>query len=69
MEARDYISEIRKKGWTQAQVSLHSGIPQPTISKIERGDVHDVMSQTYRALQSLHRKVCGKRATKTHTGV
>lgn len=54
MEARDYLQAIRARGLTQAQVAEKTGIPQPTISKIERGDVTDVMSKNYRALQALH---------------
>jgi transcriptional regulator with XRE-family HTH domain len=54
MEARDYLQAIRARGLTQAEVAEKTGIPQPTISKIERGDVADVMSKNYRALQALH---------------
>ena len=54
MEARDYVQAIRAHGLTQAQVAERTGIPQPTISKIERGDVADVMSKNYRSLQQLH---------------
>jgi transcriptional regulator with XRE-family HTH domain len=55
MEAKDYLQIIRvKHKLTQEQVAARTGIPQPTISKIERGDVSDVMSKTYRALQKLH---------------
>lgn len=55
MEAKDYLQTIRTKHkLTQEQVSERTGIPQPTVSKIERGDVSDVMSKTYRALQTLH---------------
>ena len=53
MEAKDYVSAIRAHGLTQAQIAEKTGIPQPTISKIERGDVADVMSRNYRALQTL----------------
>ena len=53
MEAKDYIAAIRVHGLTQVQIAARTGIPQPTISKIERGDVSDVMSRNYRALQSL----------------
>lgn len=60
MEAKDYLSAIRASGMTQAEVSRHTGIPQPTISKIERGEVEDVMSRNYRALQALHRQVARK---------
>lgn len=54
MEARDYLRVIREHKLTQAQIAERTGIPQPTISKIERGDVDDVMSRNYRALQALH---------------
>lgn len=61
MEARDYLLAIRATGLTQSQVAEQSGVPQPTISKIERGEVADVLSKNYRALQALHQKVCKRR--------
>lgn len=64
MEAKDFLAAIRATGMTQAEVSVRTGIPQPTISKIERGEVDDVMSRNYRALQALHRKVTRKPKTK-----
>jgi len=57
MEAKDYVQAIRAAGLTQAQIAERTGIPQPTISKIGRGDVEDVMSKNYRALQALHAEV------------
>lgn len=63
MEAKDFLAAIRATGMTQAEVSVRTGIPQPTISKIERGEVDDVMSRNYRALQALHRKVARKPKT------
>lgn len=66
MEAKDYIAEIRLHSQlTQAEISDRTGIPQPTISKIERGEVKDVMSRNYRAIQELHKSVVlkGKSAT------
>lgn len=57
MEAKDYVHAIRAAGLTQAQIAERTGIPQPTISKIGRGDVEDVMSKNYRALQALHAEV------------
>lgn len=54
MEAKDYVTAIRAHGFTQAQIADRTGIPQPTVSKIERGEVADVMSRNYRALQALH---------------
>lgn len=53
MEAQDYVAAIRRKGLTQGEIAEKTKIPQPTISKIERGDVRDVMSRNYRALQTL----------------
>lgn len=58
MEAKDYVEAIRERSHlTQAQIAERTGIPQPTISKIERGEVGDVMSRNYRALQTLHAEV------------
>lgn len=58
MEAKDYLIEIQAHGkLTQQQITDRSGIPQPTVSKILRGDVGDVMSKNYRALQALHAEV------------
>lgn len=54
MEAKDYVLAIKAHKLTQEQIAERTGIPQPTISKIERGDVKDVMSRNYRALQALH---------------
>lgn len=65
MEAKDFLAVIRATGMTQAEVSVRTGIPQPTISKIERGEVDDVMSRNYRALQALARKVARKSKTPT----
>ena len=50
MDAQDYVLALRQCGLTQAQIAEKSGILQPIISKIERGDVQDVMSRTYRVL-------------------
>ncbi|MCY1166575.1 hypothetical protein D9M73_65170 [compost metagenome] len=68
MEAKDLVVAIRAHGLTQAQITEKTGIPQPTISKIERGDVDDVMSRNYRALQSLHEdleKAAGAKTAET----
>lgn len=65
MEAKDFLTAIRATGMTQAEVAAETGIPQPTISKIERGEVEDVMSRNYRALQALHRKVLRRTPAKS----
>ena len=57
MEAKDYVLALKDKGLTQTQISEGTGIPQPSISKIERGDVADVMSKNYRALQAMYETV------------
>ena len=54
MEARDYVLALKNLKLTQVQISEGTGISQPTISKIERGDVSDVMSKSYRAIQALY---------------
>lgn len=59
MDAKDYLIAIRAEPYnlTQEQVADRTGIPQPTISKIERDKVKDVMSKTFVALQALHQEV------------
>ena len=54
MEPRELVLAIKALGLTQKQIEERTGIPQPTVSKIERGDVSDVMSRSYRALVALH---------------
>jgi transcriptional regulator with XRE-family HTH domain len=63
MEAKDYVLALKERGFTQTQIAEGTGIPQPTISKIERGDVTDVMSKSYRALQSFFKKHSRKQPT------
>lgn len=57
MEPRELVQALRKQGLTQRQIEDGTGIPQPTVSKIERGEVADVMSRNYRALLALYTKV------------
>lgn len=57
MEAKEYLAAIRKKGLTQMQISAKTGITQSAISKIERGDVSDVRSSSYRSLQDLYKTI------------
>lgn len=54
MTAQDLLRQIRDHHLTQAQIAERTGIPQPTISKIERGLVTDVLAQTYLKLKALH---------------
>jgi transcriptional regulator with XRE-family HTH domain len=60
MEAKDFIAALVQSGLTQSQIAERTGIPQPTLSKVLRGDVSDVLSRNYRKLQSLHDEVCPK---------
>lgn len=62
MEARDYVTALIEAGLTQQQIAERVDIPQPTISKIARGDVKDVLSRNYRRLQALHDEVLGTAA-------
>lgn len=62
MEAQDYLKAIRARNLTQAQVAERTGIPQPTISKLERGDIKDVLSRNYRALQALYNELLAEEA-------
>lgn len=57
MEAKQLVEALRDRNWTQVQITERTGIAQPTISKILRGDVSDVMSKSYRALLALHDEV------------
>lgn len=59
MEAKDYVNELMAAGLTQTQIAERTGIPQPTISKVARGAVDDVLSRNYRRLQDLHAEVLG----------
>lgn len=64
MEARDFIKQLIDAGMTQVQIAERTGITQPTVSKILRGDVRDVMSQSYRRLAALHGEVVTPRKGK-----
>lgn len=57
MEARDFINGLTAAGLTQSDIAERTGIPQPTISKVARGEVADVLSRNYRKLQALHAEV------------
>lgn len=62
MEARDFVTDLQSWGLTQTQIAERSGIPQPTVSKIARGAVDDVLSKNYRSLEALHKEEAAKRA-------
>lgn len=58
LEPRELVLAIKATGLTQKQIEDQTGIPQSTISKIERGDSKDILSRNYRALLELHGRVC-----------
>lgn len=64
MEPRDIVLALKQSGLTQAQIADGAKITQPTVSKIERGEVSDILSRSYLRLMAMHRKHCGKRAPK-----
>lgn len=59
MEAHEFIHALIAAGLTQSQIADRTGVPQPTISKVMRGEVKDVMSRNYRRIQALHTEVVG----------
>lgn len=62
------LQSIRAHGLTQSEVADKTGIPQPTISKIERGAVGDVKSRNYLALLALHDELQASASTATESG-
>jgi predicted transcriptional regulator len=56
MEAKDIVIRLKQLGMTQIEIADETGIPQPSISKIESGKVGDVLSKGYRALEALLKK-------------
>lgn len=57
MEPIEYLQALLAAGLTQSQIADRTGVPQPTISKVLRGEVKDVMSRNYRRIQALHGEV------------
>jgi transcriptional regulator with XRE-family HTH domain len=59
MDPRDLIRALMLRGLTQSVIAERTGIPQPTISKVVRGEVKDIMSRSYRKLLDLHELQAG----------
>lgn len=57
MTPLDLITAIRAHDLTQVQIAERSGVTQSTVSKIERGEVKDVLSASYLALQALYQEL------------
>lgn len=49
---RDLVQQLLELGLTQQEIADRSGIAQPTVSKIHRGDVKDVLSRNFLALKT-----------------
>lgn len=61
MDAKHLVDALTERGWTQKQIADRTGVKQPTISKIARAEVDDVMSKTYLALLALYHEAFGKK--------
>lgn len=61
MDAKHMVDALVERGWTQKQIVERTGIPQPTVSKIARAEVQDVMSKTYLALLAVYKKEFGSK--------
>lgn len=62
MEAQTLILAMKARGMTQYSISAATGIPQGTISKLERGG-KDILLSNYRKLEAAHaRCLSGKEA-------
>jgi predicted XRE-type DNA-binding protein len=64
MEAREIVQALIQHGFTQRQIADRTGIPQPTVSKVYRGAVSDVLSRNYRELEALHKSVVAELAAR-----
>lgn len=63
MEARDYVNALIEMGLTQKVIAERTGIAQPTVSKVARGEVADVLSRNYRSLKALHDETLAAQST------
>lgn len=52
------IAALRAKGLTQKEIGDSTGLSQSMVSKVERGDIKDVVSRHYRALVVLYAQKC-----------
>ena len=61
MEPKELVLSLLAMGMTQKQTGEKTGIAQPTISKVARGEIEDVLSRNYRRLESLHKAMSRRR--------
>lgn len=54
MDPQELVRALLGMGLTQTEIAARTGMPQPTVSKVARGAVRDVMSHSYRQLKALH---------------
>lgn len=68
MQPQDIVQDLLRRKWTQDQIAARTGIPQPSISKVARGAVKDVMASRYLKLKALHEEVLAAEAAKPPAG-
>lgn len=61
MEPKELVLALLSMGLTQQQIADKTGVAQPTISKVARGDIEDVLSRNYRRLEALHKSMVRRR--------
>lgn len=61
MEPKELVLSLLAMGLTQTQIADMTGIAQPTISKVARGEIEDVLSRNYRRLETLHKAMSRRR--------
>lgn len=54
MDPKQLVQALSDSGLTQVQIAERTGIPQPTLSKLLRGDTQDVLSRNYLKLLEAH---------------
>lgn len=53
MEAQQFLQALLNVGLTQAAIAAETGIPQPTLSRLARGQTKDLPSRRSRKLEAL----------------
>lgn len=69
MDPQELVRALLGMGLTQTEIAARTGMPQPTVSKVARGAVRDVMSHSYRQLKALYDEMAPAAAGDVHGGV
>lgn len=56
MDAATLIEELLRRGFTQHDIARETGITQPTISRVRRGEHGDPRLSTFAALKAMHER-------------